>query len=150
MFKDICNDLGWYDIFLMSPEGSIVYTMAKEPDLGLFVDKEPLKSSSLGKALLELKKTGEEVAFGDFSPYAPSNNEPAAFMIARLKNESGEVVGHIAFQISLNKINSIMTERTGMGKTGEVHLVGPDKLMRSDSFLDPEHHTVNANNRGDY
>ncbi len=41
-------------------------------------------------------------------------------------------------------INSIMTERTGMGETGETYLIGADKLMRSDSFLDPQNHTVKA------
>lgn len=31
-----------------------------------------------------------------------------------------------------------------MGETGETYLVGPDQLMRSDSFLAPETHSVNA------
>lgn len=37
-----------------------------------------------------------------------------------------------------------MQQRDGMGKTGETYLVGPDKLMRSDSFLDPANHSVKA------
>ncbi|MBI4968051.1 MAG: hypothetical protein HZC25_08015 [Rhodospirillales bacterium] len=32
----------------------------------------------------------------------------------------------------------------GMGRTGETYLVGPDKLMRSDSFLDKTNHSVKA------
>ncbi len=144
IFTDICNDLGWYDIFLMCPEGSIVYTMAKQSDLGMFLDKEPLKGSSLGKAFYKLQNSNEEVAFGDFQPYAPSNNEPAAFMVARAKDAKGELIGHIAFQVSLDNINSIMKERTGMGKTGETYLVGSDKLMRSDSYLDPTNRSVKA------
>ena len=31
-----------------------------------------------------------------------------------------------------------------MGESGETYLVGPDYLMRSDSFLDPEYHSVVA------
>ena len=31
-----------------------------------------------------------------------------------------------------------------MGETGETYLVGPDKLMRSDSYIDPEFHTVDT------
>ena len=31
-----------------------------------------------------------------------------------------------------------------MGETGETYLVGSDKLMRSDSFLDPKNHSVKA------
>ncbi|MCP4694555.1 MAG: methyl-accepting chemotaxis protein, partial [Desulfobacterales bacterium] len=50
----------------------------------------------------------------------------------------------VALQLSLDAINNIMQQRDGMGKTGETYLVGPDKLMRSDSFLDPDNHTVKA------
>ena len=53
-------------------------------------------------------------------------------------------MGAVAIQIPINQINQIMQERTGLGKTGETYLVGPDKLMRSDSFLDPKNHTVEA------
>ncbi|MBF0279435.1 MAG: HAMP domain-containing protein, partial [SAR324 cluster bacterium] len=42
----------------------------------------------------------------------------------------------------------IMQQREGMGKSGETYLVGPDKLMRSDSFLDPEGHSVKASFAG--
>ena len=143
-FKDMCKDLGWYDVFLICPEGSIVYTEAKESDLGMFLDKEPIKSSPLGTAFHKLQNSNAEVVFSDFAPYAPSNNEPAAFMMARLKNDNGEIIGHIAFQISLDHINHIMQERTGLGETGETYLVGQDKLMRSDSYLDSENHSVKA------
>jgi methyl-accepting chemotaxis protein len=44
----------------------------------------------------------------------------------------------------LDAINNIMQQRDGMGQTGETYLVGPDKLMRSDSFLDPANHSVKA------
>jgi len=40
-----------------------------------------------------------------------------------------------------------MKERTGMGETGETYLVGPDHLMRSDSYLAPETHSVVASFR---
>jgi len=145
IFDDIINDMGWYDIFLMCPEGSIVYTATKEADLGLFVDKEPLKSSSFGKAFYKLHSDKSmEVAFGDFLPYAPSNDVPAAFMVARVIGDTGELIGHVAFQVNSDKVNSIMQQRDGMGETGETYLVGQDKLMRSDSFLDPANHSMQA------
>ncbi len=144
-FKDVCGDYGWSDLLLMCPEGSVVYTAAKKSDLGLFLDQEPLKSSPVGLAFQKLQTNPDlEVAIGDFAPYAPSNDEPSAFMVARIKNRDGEVTGHVGFQISLAKINEIMNERAGMGKTGEAYLVGSDGLMRSDSYLDPDRHSVKA------
>jgi methyl-accepting chemotaxis protein len=44
--------------------------------------------------------------------------------------------------LTLEKIQAVLDERSGLGETGEVYLVGSDKLMRSDSYLDPEHHSV--------
>ena len=35
-----------------------------------------------------------------------------------------------------------MSERAGLGQTGEAYLVGPDHLMRSDTYRDPEFHSV--------
>jgi methyl-accepting chemotaxis protein len=79
----------------------------------------------------------------DFAPYAPSNNEPCGF-IAQPEVHNGEVEIVVALQLSLDSINAIMQQREGMGETGETYLVGQDKLMRSDSYLDPANHSVKA------
>jgi len=52
----------------------------------------------------------------------------------------GRVEGVLALQFPISKINRLMTmdkrwEESGMGKTGETFIVGPDDLMRSDSRL---------------
>ena len=65
-------------------------------------------------------------------------------MMAPMRNSSGELAGYAALQIPLDKINKIMLLREGMGETGESYLVGQDLLMRSDSYLDPVNHTVEA------
>ncbi len=65
-------------------------------------------------------------------------------MAEPLLNNEGEVELVLAMQIALEEINAIMQERAGMGETGETYLVGPDHLMRSDSYLDPENHSVEA------
>ncbi|MCP3690115.1 MAG: methyl-accepting chemotaxis protein, partial [Gammaproteobacteria bacterium] len=91
-------------------------------------------------------KSGE-YSIIDFMPYAPSNNEPAAFIAQPVAHE-GEIDLIVALQLSLEAINNIMQERDGMGETGESYLVGSDKLMRSDSYLDPVGHTVAASLAG--
>jgi signal transduction histidine kinase/DNA-binding response OmpR family regulator len=48
----------------------------------------------------------------------------------------------VVLQLHENVMNPIMEERTGMGETGETYLVGPDKRMRSNSYLDPENRSV--------
>ena len=145
---DIMQDYDWYDIFLIHIDGDIVYTVAKESDLGMIIPDSELRSSALGEAFFKAQKMGaEEIAIGDFAPYAPSGGVPAAFMMAQMHSEDGRLAGYVAFQIPLDKINNIMLLRQGMGETGESYLVGEDRLMRSDSYLDPQGHSVEASFR---
>jgi methyl-accepting chemotaxis protein len=98
--------------------------------------------SGLGKLVRGVLNT-KSFGIADFAPYAPSNGDPAAF-IAEPVMKNGQVQVIVALQLSLDAINAIMTERDGMGESGETYLVGQDKLMRSDSYLDQTYHTVEA------
>ena len=138
------KDAGYYDIFIMcGKHGHVMYSAAKEKDLGTNLGHGPYRDSGLARLWEQVAKTGKP-AVVDFAPYAPSNNEPCAFAGSPITDPSGKLIGVIAFQMPLDQINKITMERTGLGKTGETYLVGPDKLMRSDSFLDPQNHTVKA------
>jgi methyl-accepting chemotaxis protein len=133
---------GYYDIFLMNPDGYCFYTAAKEADYQTNLVNGPYKDSGLGtltRKVLETKSFG----VADFAPYAPSNGEPAGFIAAPVVND-GKTLAIVALQLSLDGINSIMQQREGMGESGETYLVGQDNLMRSDSFLDPVGHSVIA------
>ena len=134
------KEYGYYDLFVINIKGDVIYSVAKESDLGQNVVTGALKTSSLGKCFA---KAETAPAICDFAPYAPSKGEPASFIAAPVR-KNGEIIGVVALQIPLDGINDIMGERSGMGKTGETYLVGQDMLMRSDSFLDPKHHTVIA------
>lgn len=135
---------GYNDLFFISPNGDIVYTVTKESDLGQNLVSGTLSNTGLAKAFRAGKQTTN---LTDFEWYDPSN-EPASFIASPMRDLEGKLVGVLAFQVPLGRINEIMQERTGMGKTGETYLVGPDKKMRSDSFLDPTNHSVKASFAG--
>ena len=132
------------DIYLLcKAHGHVMYSFAKREDLGTNLSAGPLKNTPLAQ-LWHTVVTTQEVAMQDFAPYLPNNDEPAMFLGAPLFARTGELIGVIALQISVDEINSIMQQRDGLGATGEVYLVGSDFLMRSDSFLDPANRTVAA------
>ena len=141
-FSDYIAEYGYYDLFLINEGGTIFYTVAKEADYETNIVSGTYADSSLGEAVREALSS-REFSFGDFQPYEPSNGDPAAF-IAQPILFDGEVELLVALQLPLDRVNAIMQERTGMGETGESYLVGPEKLMRSNSFLDPENHSVLA------
>ncbi|MFW6104177.1 MAG: methyl-accepting chemotaxis protein, partial [Bacteroidota bacterium] len=142
--EEYVNEYEYYDLFFISNDGEVVYTVAEESDLGKNLQSGSLSDSPLAEAF---KNGQNEYAFTDFAWYDVSD-EPAAFVSGPLTNQDGEQIGVLAYQISLDAINEIMQERHGMGETGETYLVGPDKLMRSDSYLDPEGHSVEASFQG--
>ncbi len=140
-FHNYVTELGYYDVFLIGPDGRVLYTNTWEDDIGEDLGAGSLAGSGLAQAWREAMQG--HTAFVDFRPYAPSNGEPAAFMAAPVL-DGRRVVGVVALQSSLASLNVLLTQRSGMGETGETYLVGPDKLMRSDSFLDPQNRTVTA------
>lgn len=130
---------GYSDVFFIdAANGAVVFTVAKEADFGMNVAEADSSLRDVWTAAV-----AGRVALSDTRPYAPSAGVPAQFVSAPIK-ENGQVIGVVAMQISLDPVNRIMTARSGLGETGETYLVGPDQLMRSDSFLSPEHHTVSA------
>ena len=139
-FRGLCEKYGVFDVFLIdAATGKVVYTAAKETDLGTSLREGPLASSSLGVAFQQAATAGrrDAIGFGMFQRYLPSCNEPASFMAAPVF-DGRTLVGVVAFQVPIDKANAIIGETTGMGQTGETYAVGPDRLFRSDSRFTKE------------
>ncbi|MBN2562650.1 MAG: hypothetical protein JXQ75_17125, partial [Phycisphaerae bacterium] len=141
-FKKYVETYGYYDLFLINPDGYCFYTVCREADYQTNLVDGKYADSGLGEIVRGVLKSGK-FGFADFKPYAASNGDPAAF-VAQPVVRDGKAELVVALQLPLNAINRIMGIRAGMGETGETYLVGHDKLMRSDSFLDPTNHTVVA------
>jgi len=145
-FEKFINTYGYYDFFIIDDTGDIFYTVTKEADYQTNLLTGAYNHSGLG-TLYKKVSQGNEFAMSDFSRYAPSNNEPAGFIALPFFSENGTPIV-IALQLSIDKINTLMQQRAGMGDSGESYLVGSDLLMRSDSFLDPKGHSVIASFAG--
>ncbi|TMO82959.1 methyl-accepting chemotaxis protein [Pseudoalteromonas spongiae] len=145
-FKRFIETNQYYDLFLIDLNGDIFYSVAKESDYQTNLFDGPYAQSGLA-SLFNKTTLNQSFNIIDFSAYAPSNNEPAAF-IAQPIIQNGEIKGVIALQLSITKINTLMQQREGMGETGESYIVGQDHRMRSDSFLDPVGRSVKASFAG--
>jgi methyl-accepting chemotaxis protein len=142
-FQFYAKEYGYYDVFIVcAKHGHVMYSQAKESDYGENVGTGSLKNSGLGEVYRKVKEFKRPV-FVDMKPYAPSSGAPAMFLGAPVYID-GDFKSIIVFQISDASINEIMQFRQGYGDSQEDYLVGPDKLMRSDSFLDPKGHSLQA------
>jgi methyl-accepting chemotaxis protein len=145
-FQAFLTKFGYYDIFLVDANsGNVVYSVFKEVDFLTSLKSGAFSDSGLGEAYrVAMAQPQEEPAtFIDFSKYAPSYGAPAGFVSMPIFDGSDKV-GVLIFQFAIAELNSIMSERSGLGQTGETYLVGADNLMRSDSYLSPNTHSVEA------
>lgn len=147
--RSYLQKFGYYDIFLVEPEnGNIVYSVFKELDYATSLISGPYAQTNFAEAFRRANQqtSTDAVVFTDFKQYYPSYEAPAAFVASPIVKD-GQKIGVLVFQFPLDNLNTIMKERAGMGKTGETYLVGSDKLMRSDSYLDSDNHSVTASFR---
>lgn len=129
------ENFGYYDIFLMGADGYAFYTIAREPDYHTNLVTGPYKDTNLGALVQEILED-PEILFVDIALYAPSGNAPAAFFgipIFENPDDTGNLQMIVATQISIDDINQIMNEASGLGETGESYIIGQDFLGRIDS-----------------
>ncbi len=149
IIRSYLKKFGYYDIFLVDQiSGDIVYSVFKELDYTTSLIDGPYAQTNFGEAFRRANaaQNKDAVIVVDFAQYFPSYEAPAGF-VASPVYDGNHKVGVVIFQFPIDVLNGIMQERAGMGETGETYLVGSDRLMRSDSYLDPEHHSVAASFR---
>jgi class 3 adenylate cyclase len=145
-YREIVTRFEFEDALLLDTRGNVVYSAYKGVDLGTNVFTGPFKGGPLASAYQQAldSNTVDYIGITDFGKYEPAD-EPTAWFMSPV-GPQGRVDGVLALQFPISKINRLMTmdrrwEESGMGKTGETFIVGPDDLMRSDSRLfieDPE------------
>lgn len=107
----------YYDLFLISPQGDVVFTVMKEDDFATNLLTGPYRDTELARAF-QTAATSHVTDISDFRHYAPSD-EPAGFITAPvLKGE--RLVGVVALQMSVREIDELAADYTGLGHTGEI------------------------------
>lgn len=135
----------YYDIFLVDSEkGNIVYSVFKELDVGTSLKDGPYANSKFGEVFRRANRApkGESILV-DYQSYFPSYESPASFMATPIF-DGDQRVGVLIYQMPIAVLSELMGNTNGLGETGETILVGPDFTMRSDSRMEPIHHTVAA------
>lgn len=135
-FAAACDELGYHDLLLVDAEtGVIVFSARQHIDFGTSLKDGPWADTKAGEAFRAAAGRDAGVIFTDFAPYLPAYNDPVAFLAAPILHEGGKP-GVIILALTIRHINELMHSRAGLGETGEMLLIGPDLLPRSDSLLD--------------
>ena len=128
------------DLLLIDRSGDIVYSISKRVDFATNILAGPYADSALGQAIDDLRASAAgQVRVVDFTPYVPAGGDLEFWVVSLVRIED-EVVGAIAGSIPNTVLTQFTTgggswEEDGLGDTGEVYIVGPDLLLRSESRL---------------
>ena len=123
----------FYDILFIDNEGEIFFTVKKEDDFLGNIYEDRFNGVSLYEKMRKIKI--KETEFVDYEYYSVSD-EAASFFISPVL-DGDKTLGYIVLQLPINDINSILTDRHNLGRTGEVYLVNFKQLMITQSrFID--------------
>ncbi len=107
--KSYLDATGYYDLFLIKPNGLVFHTAAHQRDYGTNLLNGPYADSALTKLLKTILKT-KKPGMTDIVPYAPSNGEPSAFMAAPIIH-NGVIEMVVALQLPIEDVNQNSSTR---------------------------------------
>ncbi len=121
---------GYYDVFLIGNSGDILFSGAKEDDLGTNLFSGLLGNSRFAQATRRSLSTGQPT-FSDLEVYAPSDDIISGFLVAPVFDETGGILGAFALQITAEDIGLAIAGHGPSVSTGHSYVVGTDGLLRS-------------------
>jgi len=140
-YKKYTETYPFEDVYIISAKhGHVLYTYEKKNDYGTNLSNGVYRKSGLAQIWQKVKKY-KRVVFFDMTAYEPRGGEPSMFIAAPVYINK-EFKSVLVYKIDNTYIQNIMQFRSGYGTTQEDYLVGKDKLMRSDSFLTPQTHSL--------
>lgn len=116
-FKRFVSSAGYYDLFLITPQGTVVYSQTHEADFATNLFSGPYRRSGLAKVTRNALSTLES-NISEFELYAPSGNAIAAFIAVPIMSH-GKLAGVLALQIDNERVFQVLLDRTGLGESGE-------------------------------
>jgi len=137
-FRQLIQRFGYGDLYLITFETkTVIYSVLKDVDFATSLLDGPYARSALSEVVDRVRERPERgaVQVVDYERYEPHYAELSAFFAAPIYN-GPHAIGIVAIRLPIEPINALMTgerqwQADGLGKTGEVYLVGDDLHMRS-------------------
>lgn len=136
-FRDFKRNSGLSDIYLVDENGVVVYSVMKRDNFATNLNDGAFKDSALAEAFRKAnasQKAGE-IFFTDFVLDKASGGKPAAFFSMPLHDKFGAYLGVLVFQLPEEALNQLTENIGGLGKTGQILIVGSDHLLRNRARL---------------
>ncbi len=135
---DVLEHSGFTDLHIADAEtGALLYTSAKEPDIGNDLFGGPLKDSGMAESVKAVATSRQDnfTFMSDFAPFYPAQGEVSSFVSVPIMAD-GKLIAVLIGQFPIDNLNQRMTygrkwKEVGLGDSGETYLVGQDAKARS-------------------
>jgi class 3 adenylate cyclase len=134
------NRLEQGNLTLVDPETlEVFFSLEQSSVLGTNLVDGPYAASKMSKLVLGLRNSQnvDDYRVADFEAYYPSLGDPKAF-VGTPVFDGPRMIAIMMLKLPIEPISKALSgnqqwEKEGLGKTGEVYLLGPDQTMRTDS-----------------
>jgi two-component system, sensor histidine kinase ChiS len=134
-FESFANKMGFHNIYLFNYQGLVVYGVKKSTYFGTNIHDSRGENNGVFNAFKQAENHSQKMLasepfyFNDFGADISQHRVVTHISIPVYKY--GRFAGAIVYELTLDTINSIMGERSGLGDSGETYLVAPNHTLRS-------------------
>lgn len=114
---NIVKQYGYYDFFILSKTGVVVYSYKKEDDYGKNIYDSYLQETTLAKVYRQALSTRKS-AVSSLEYYQPSARKSSFIATPIIVDQ--KIIGVIAVQVNERYIFDLIKKYNGLGKSGEV------------------------------
>jgi methyl-accepting chemotaxis protein WspA len=108
---------GYSNAFLFDTEGSVLFQLKPDLELGSNLLNGPLKDSELAE-VIDRVRTLLQTEVSDYQMY-DGRIEPAAFIASPVFGAQGRIIGFLAMELSNDQVFRVLKDYSGLGETGE-------------------------------
>lgn len=122
-FSPYRDFLGYDDVLLIDPAGTIVYSLQRGDELGQRLDSASLRGSALAEGFQRAMEG--QTSMADFQAHGGVDSEQRAFLLSHI--HFGDAIrGVIALSMTPEQLHTLVQRDSGLGDTAAIYLVGQE------------------------
>ena len=114
---NFAESFGYSNAFLFDTDGSVLFQLKPDLDLGSNLLNGPLKGSELAE-VFDRVRTLLQTEVSDYQLY-DGRSEPAAFIASPVYSGKGLIIGFLAMELGNEQVFRVLKDYSGLGETGE-------------------------------
>lgn len=129
LLEHFLRQYGYNNIFLIDTEGNVIFGVKRDEYLGTNLYSGDYSSFSIGEVF---KEGLNNVKFSDLT-WCDTTKDFIFMGAAPVYDITNKLLGVVVAEIPYSAIDAFLSQRDGLGETGEIYIVGDDYFMRSKS-----------------